>query len=308
MKSIRQLLAQPKFYYMLRDWFFLNLGAILLILSIDIFLAPSNLAPGGVFGIAIIINDYTGWPIGLMMLVLNIPMIILGFYHLGRFKFLVSTGYVVLLYNLGVDFMVNWLPPGITDDLLLNSLYSAVVGGIGTGLIYRGHGTVAGTGVLGRVLQLKTGMPLSQVYLITDGAVILVAGLLFGWEIALYSMLTLFVWGLVMDYVLEGPSVIRTAFIVTDRPEAVAHAVFEQLGLGVTAWNGRGMFTAAERAILFCTINRPDVNALKSVITGADPHAFVVIGQGHQAMGGVLRQPKPVVKLHPKAKAVAAKA
>lgn len=268
---------------------------MLLIISVNIFLAPSNLSPGGVTGIAIIINEFTGWPIGGVMLILNIPMLVLGFKYLGRFRFLTSTLYVVLIYNLGIDFFARWLP-SITDDLLLNTLYSAVVGGIGGGLIYRGRGTAAGTGVLGRVVQLKTGIPLSQVYLITDGAVILAAGLLFGWEIALYSLLTLFVWGLVTDYVLEGPSVIRTAFIISNSPEEVANAVFRRLGIGVTAWTGQGMFTTEQRSVLFCTINRPDVNSLKTVITEVDPHAFVVIGHGQQATGGVLRQPKPVPK------------
>jgi uncharacterized membrane-anchored protein YitT (DUF2179 family) len=288
-QRIKKLISRFDFHCALQDWFYLTLGSILLIISVDIFLAPADISLG-VTGIGIITNEFTGWPIGLVMLILNAPMLVLGFQYLGRFRFLTRTMYVVLLYNLGVDYMAQWLPPGITDDLLLNALYSAAVGGIGTGLIYRGRGTSAGLGVLARVLQLKTGIPLSQVYLITDGGVILIAGLVFGWEIALYSMLTLFVWGLVADYVLEGPSVIRTAFIITDLAEEVSGAVFERLGLGMTAWAGQGMFTATQHTVLFCTVSRPDVNALKTVIVEIDPHAFVVIGQGHQATGGVLRQ------------------
>jgi len=296
-QNLAKFIAGINFHTAFQDWLYLTLGATLSIINVNIFLAHSNLSPGGVTGIAIIINEFTSWPIGGIMLILNIPMLVLGFLYLGRFRFLTSTLYVVLLYNLGVDFFARWLPSGITDDLLLNALYSAVVGGIGSGLIYRGRGTAAGTGVLGRVIQFKTGIPLSQVYLITDGGVIIAAGLLFGWEIALYSMLTLFVWGLVTDYVLEGPSVIRTAFVVTDSPKDIANAVFERLGIGMTAWMGQGMFTTKQRSVLFCTVNRPDVNALKSIITEVDPDAFVVIGQGQQATGGVLRQqPKTVTK------------
>jgi uncharacterized membrane-anchored protein YitT (DUF2179 family) len=288
-QKIVTLASQMNIKVAVRDWLYLTLGSILLIVSVDIFLAPSRLSPGGVTGLAIIISRFAGWPIGLLMLLLNIPMVILGFYYLGRFRFLSSTLYVVLLYNLGVDVLATWLPAGITDDLLLNALYGAVVGGFGTGLIYRGRGTSAGTGVLGRVLQMKTGIPLSQIYLFTDGGVILVAGVVFGWEIALYSLFTLFVWGLVTDYVLEGPSVIRTAFIVTDSAEQVANTVFNRMGIGVTAWTGQGMFTASQHTVLFCTLNRPDVNGLKAVVSEVDPHAFIVIGQGHQASGGVLR-------------------
>jgi uncharacterized membrane-anchored protein YitT (DUF2179 family) len=295
--TIKKALAQVNFRDMLKDYLLLTVGAIILAINVNIFLAPANIAPGGVTGIALIINHYTGWPIGSTMLVLNMPMLILGFRYLGRFRFLTRTLYVVLLYNLGVDFLARWLPDGITDDLLLNALYSAVAGGVGSGLIFRGRGTSAGTGVLGRVLQFKTGMPVSQLYIFTDGGVIAVMGLVFGWGPALYSLISLFIWGLVTDYVLEGPSVIRTAFIITDKADEVSHAVLLRLGTGVTAWAGRGMFTEAEHAVLFCTLSRPDVNTLKTVVAEADPQAFVVIGQGHQAKGGVLRHlgegPKP---------------
>ena len=100
---------------------------------------------------------------------------------MGRFRFLVNTLYVVLLINLGVDFMAPWLPGHLTDDLLLNALYSAVLGGIGSGLIYRGR-VNSGTGVISRVLQIKTGIPISQIYFLTDGGIVLIAGLVFGWE------------------------------------------------------------------------------------------------------------------------------
>ncbi|MEW5956665.1 MAG: YitT family protein [Chloroflexota bacterium] len=280
-----------------QEFLVLTAGAVLLAVGIDVFMAPANIAPGGVAGIAIIINHFTGWPIGVSMLVLNIPMLFLGYQHLGRFRFLTRTLYVVLVYNLGVDLLAPWLPAGgLTNDLLLNSLYTAVVGGIGSGLVYRAQGTSAGTGVLGRVLQLKTGIPLSQIYMMTDGGIIGLLGLVFGWERALYSLLTLFIWGVVTDYIMEGPSVIRTAFIVTDQAEVIARALLSRLGIGVTAWVGRGMFTEAEHTVLFCTLSRPDVNIFKAVVNEIDPRAFVVIGQGHHARGGVVRHLKELKK------------
>lgn len=274
----------------LREVALLAVGALLLAVSVDLFLVPADLAPGGVSGLAIILRRLIGSPVGLTMLVLNLPMLALGYLRLGRFRFLVRTAFVVLLYNLGVDLLARWLPPqGVTQDLLLNALFGGVVGGLGTGLVFRGRGTSAGTGVVSRILQLRTGIPISQVYLITDGAIILLAGIVFGWEKALYALLTLFVWGLATDYVLEGPSTIRTVFIVTDEPEAVSRAVLHGLGIGVTGWAAQGEFTGAQHAVLFCTVGRPDVNALRSIVTEADRSAFVVVGQGHQASGGVVR-------------------
>jgi uncharacterized membrane-anchored protein YitT (DUF2179 family) len=166
-----------------------------------------------------------------------------------------------------------------------------VVGGIGYGLVVRGRGMVSGTGIISRVLQLRTGIPVSQLYLVIDGFVIIALGLTFGWERALYGWMMLFVLGLASDYVLEGPSVVRIVFIVTDLPEAVAEVLMERLRVGVTRWTGEGMYTAVERAILFCTVTRPDVEVLRSVVAEIDPAAFVVIGQGHQASGGIVRPP-----------------
>jgi uncharacterized membrane-anchored protein YitT (DUF2179 family) len=282
-------LKRPAWAGLVYDFVLLTAGAVILAVNVDLFLAPADLAPGGVSGLAIILRRLAGWPIGVTMLVLNIPMLVLGFFNLGRFHFLIRTAFVVLIYNLGVDVIAGWLPAaGITADPLLNALYGGVVGGIGTGLVYRASGTSAGTGVASRVLQMRTGIPMGQVYFITDGGVIILAGLVFGWESALYALLALFVWGLTTDYVLEGPSVVRTAFIVTDYPDRIARALFSRLGLGVTAWPAQGMFTEAQHTVLFCTINRPDVNPLKRVVRSVDPRAFVVIGHGHQSSGGVV--------------------
>lgn len=274
-----------------RNYFYLTFGGLLLAVNVNLFLAPNKIAPGGVSGIGIIVNHYTNLPIGSIMLGLNIPLLVLGFRYLGRVNFLVRTFYVIILYNLGIDVIGHWFSlDRVADDLLLNALYGGVLGGIGTGLVYRGYGTSGGTGILGRLLQLKTGIPLSQVYILTDGGIVLIAGLVFGWDMALYAFITLFVWGVAADNILEGPSVVRTVIIVTDKPEAVSQMVFRHLKLGITAWPAQGMFTDKKHTVLFCTINRPDVNALRSIVIEGDPKAFIVIGHGYQAYGGVFRE------------------
>lgn len=277
------------FRKVLPDYFLLTVGSIISAVNFDIFLAPANIAPGGVSGMAIILYEFTGWYKGMTMLILSLPMLIIGFFYLGRFRFLVRASYVTALYSIGVDILAGWLPAGVTDDLLLNALYAGIVGGIGIGLIYRGGTSPAGTSVISRVIYLKTGIPNSQVFIFIDGAVILVAGVVFGWEMALYAFVTLFTWGMVADYILEGPSVIRTAFIITDLAEDVSQALLNRMGVGVTAWSGKGMFTKSEHTTLFCTVNRADVNILKTLVRDVDPKAFLVIVQGHRTKGGMLK-------------------
>jgi len=289
-KKIGRMIANLDLGKILTEYFLLTMGSVILAVNFDLFLAPFNIAPGGTSGAAIIVHEFTGWPKGLTMLVLTLPMLVIGFFYLGRFRFLVRALYVTLVYSLGVDGLVTVLPSGVTHDLLLNALYGGIVGGLGIGLIYRGGTSPAGTSVISRVVQMKTGIPNSQVYMLIDGGVILIAGLVFGWEMALYAFITLFTWGLVADYVLEGPSVVRTVFIVTDSPEEVSQVLMDRLGVGVTAWAGKGMFSKTEHTTLFSTVNRSDVNLLKAIVNNADPKAFVVIAQGHQTKGGMLRK------------------
>ena len=283
-------ISKINFRKVLPDYLMLTCGAIILAVDFDVFLAPFKIAPGGTSGMAIIIHHFTGWLPGLTILVLTIPMLILGYFYLGRFRFLLRASYVSVLYSLGVDVFAVMLPAGVAQDLLLNALFAGILGGIGSGLIYRGGTSPAGTSVISRVIQIRTGIPNSQVYLIIDGGVILIAGLVFGWEMAMVAFVTLFTWGFVADYVLEGPSIVRTAMVVTDAPEEVSHALMDRLGVGVTGWIGEGMFTHTEHKMLFCTINRSDVMILKEIVTAVDPKTFVVILHGHQAWGGILRK------------------
>lgn len=152
---------------------------------------------------------------------------------------------------------------------------------------------MGGTSILGRVIQLKTGIPLGTIFLYTDGAIVLAAGAIFGWELALYAMLTLLLSGMAADYVLEGrgegPSRARTA-IITTKPQAVTQNIFEQLDRGVTYWEVKGGYYDEPRTMILCAVYRPQVGDLRRAVAEADPDAFVVIGVSQQALGsGFLR-------------------
>ena len=155
-KKIGKIFANLDLSKILAEYFLLTVGSVILAVNFDVFLAPFNIAPGGVSGGAIIIHEFTGWPKGLTMLVLTLPMLVIGFFYLGRFRFLVRAFYVTVVYSLGVDGLVIFRPAGVTKDLLLHAFYGGIIGGIGIGLIYRGGTSPAGTSVISRVIQLKT--------------------------------------------------------------------------------------------------------------------------------------------------------
>jgi uncharacterized membrane-anchored protein YitT (DUF2179 family) len=169
--------------------------------------------------------------------------------------------------------------------LLLSSIYGGIVGGISAGLVYRTGSTFGGTGIIGRVIQQRTGLPLSQAYLYTDGMIIAVAGLVFGWEIALYGVLVLFINGLATDYTMEGASSTRTATIVTNHPQEVADALMSALHRGVSYWPVIGAYTGQQHYMLTVTMARSQVADVKSVVAEIDPEAFLTIGVSNRAMG-----------------------
>lgn len=265
----------------------LVIGTLISAVSVSVFMAPFDIVPGGVSGLGVILNSLDPRiPIGLVVLIGNIPIQILGYNSLGGWPVVAKTLVYVVIFSLAVDNIGPALSGvNVGSDVLLNAIFGGIVGGIGGGMIYRAGGTLGGTSTLARILQQRMGVPLSTSTLYTDMGVIVLAGLVFGWAGALYATVALFVGAAASDYVLEGPSVIRTATIVTDQPERVSEAVIRQVGRGVTAWPGTGMFTDQQHTVLFITVSRPQVNKLRQAVFSVDPAAFVVIGQGHVAYG-----------------------
>ena len=272
----------------LLDYGLLVLGSILQAIGLRLFLVPAHLANGGVTGISQLINYYTNWPIGLMVLVGNVPLFLLGWRYLGGRRFAMRTALAVLVYALATDLIprLNLLPAnGITDDIFLNSLYGAVVSGVGYGIVYRARATSGGSDILARILNHHRSIPMTQSYLLVDSAVILAAGFVFGWKQALYALITLYVSGLVSETVLEGPGTVRTALIVTSQAGPISDRVLEEMERGVTILQGTGGYTGNERPVVYCVVTRSEVAQLKTIVREIDPQAFLVIGQAHEALG-----------------------
>jgi uncharacterized membrane-anchored protein YitT (DUF2179 family) len=270
----------------------LTFAALLDAFAVSVFMARFEIAPSGVSGLAVILNHLDNrLPIGLLILLGNIPIQVLGFRILGGWRIVARTVYYIVLYSLAIDLLRDqFYQINVGDNVLLNAMFGGLLSGVAGGLILRAGGTQGGTSTLGRILQMRFGLPLSTTSLYTDTGVVFIAGLVFGWEGALYAIVAFVAAGMAADYVLEGPSVIRTATIITDKPEAIVNLVLDELGRGVTAWQGKGMFTEKSHTVLFITISRSQVRALRQLVHSADSEAFVVIGHGHVAYGEGFRR------------------
>lgn len=269
----------------LRDYSYVIIGSLIQAIAMRLFLIPSLLVAGGVSGAAQIINFFTDWPIGLMTFLGNMPLFLIGWRYLGGRRFALRTGVGVVAFALFTDLTVFFLPNGLTDDVVLNTLYGAVILGIGLGVVYRGKGTSGGTDILARVFNERLHISISVAYLMADAVVVLASGLAFGWKQALYSLVVIYVAGIAAEMTSEGSDVYRTAMIVTSSPVEVTGQVMAELERGVTILSGKGGYTGEERPVLLCVVTRPEVSQLKALVHEIDPKAFMVIGVAHEALG-----------------------
>ncbi len=270
----------------LKDYLLILAGCIIQAASMVFFLIPARLISGGVSGLAQVLNSYTGWPIGTMTLIGNIPLFFLGWRYLGRRKFAIRTIIAVVLFSFFTD-LLSSLQQGayFTNDLFLNTMFGAVVLGIGFGLVYLGSGTSGGSDIIGRILNQRFGFPMTQSYLLTDSLSVLLGGVAFGWDLALYGLIAIYISGLAASTISEGSSVCRDVMIITDAPDAIAASVINELNRSVTHLKGVGGYSKEEKSVIYCVIGRGEVNHLKRLVVESDPGAFMVVGHAHEVLG-----------------------
>lgn len=270
----------------LQDYSLLLAGALIQAFSMRMFLVPGLLVSGGISGMAQIINHYVTFPLGVMIFIGNVPLFVLGWRFLGGSRFAIRTAFAVTCFSVLTDVLGLFLPvSGITNDSVLNALFGGVTLGIGLGLVYLGQGTSGGSDILGRILNHRFGISMSQAYLITDTVVVLAGGFAFSWPNALYGLVVIYVSGIAAEMVSEGSSIFRTVMIITSESDQVRKVILEVLERGVTILSGTGGFTGKDRPVLYTVVTRAEVNQLKQLVKEIDPCAFVVIGIAHEALG-----------------------
>lgn len=267
-----------------RDYLLMTVGALLIAVAVRVFLVPNQVVTGGLTGAAQLLNSLLGTPVGGVVLLLNLPLIIIGFRKLGGFVFGVRTIYTIVVMALAIDGLAPYARP-VTADPLLYSLYGGLLDGIGMGLVLRSRGTAGGTDIIARLVETRMGVQPGRTLLVLDAAIFAGAFFSYGPEKILYALLVAFVSSRAVDFTLAAGKGARQAMIITTQPEPIMNALLNDLGRGVTLLEGHGGYTGAQRSILLCILARSEVGALKAVIAGADPHAFVVIGEVDEVLG-----------------------
>ncbi len=266
------------------DYALIAVGAVLVALAADLFAIPNKVVPGGVTGIATILHYTLGTPVGAITLALNVPLFLAGIRWGGGMRFAARTLFATVIMTLSIDFFAPRVQP-ITHDPLLYTLYGGILDGIGVGLVFRARGTTGGTDILAQLLNRWIDISLSVWLLVLNVLILGAAGMVFGWEQALYALILSFVSSRTIDVVQEGLSYSKSAFIVSNHAASIRRAIIEQLGRGVTVLQGWGGYTESQRTILLSVVAQSEVSQLKELIHSIDEQAFVIIGQAQEVLG-----------------------
>jgi uncharacterized membrane-anchored protein YitT (DUF2179 family) len=290
----------------LREGAMLFVGALIAAFAVNIFYVPVKLTMGGVSGIASIIYQLTGkgefLPFGVMVILLNIPLALLGWRLVGR-AFIVRSLVGTLAYSLLIDLtaptMSRWFIHYINRPLenggadpLIYCLFGGILYGIGLGLIFRGGFTTGGTDILATVIRrrLKT-LRMAQFLMIMDALIVLASAIAYRDEsgpsilMAMYSFIAMYLTSKSMDVLLEGFDYCRAAYIISEKSQEITERLLHQLGRGVTSMAGRGMFTGQPRDVLLCVLSRKQVPQLKMIVSEIDPRAFVIVVEAREVAG-----------------------
>lgn len=274
---------KKNFLRMAQKYSFLFLGTILASGGLEIFLIPNRIIDGGVIGISIITSYLTQIPLGVLTFTLNIPFLFFGYKQIGK-TFVVSSLFAIVSLSFWVS--VFHPIPSLTNDILLATVFGGIMLGIGVGMIIRYGGSLDGTEIVAIVLNRRTVFSVGQIVMFFNLFILSSAGLVFGWDRAMYSLITYFIAYKLIDIMVEGLDEAKAAMIVSNNGKDIAEAIMARLGRGVTFLEGKGGFSNTDKKILYAVVNRLEVAKLKSIILDKDENAFVTIQDVSDIMGG----------------------
>jgi uncharacterized membrane-anchored protein YitT (DUF2179 family) len=273
----------------LRKYFTIFIGAILMGLSVNLIFEPMQLVTGGVSGLAIVVKSWTGWimkggiPVWLFTVACNIPLFLAATKVKG-IKFLLSGIFGTAIYILSM--MVIPIVDLELGDYLLASILGGALGGAGIGLVFSVQASTGGTDLAAYILQHRNRhMSVPQLMIYVDGAIIVIGALTFGLGHALYALIAVFIQTKVSDSILEGLKFAKMAYIISDNYSEIAAQILTHMDRGVTGVNATGMYSNKDKKMLFCVVSKKEIVKIIEISQKIDPKSFVIVSDVREVMG-----------------------
>ena len=273
-----------KTFHVIKIYAIITAGILFASIAVNMFLAPHSIVSGGASGVAIIINNLTGFPIGITMLLINIPLFIIGAKVLGV-GFGIKSLYGTVMFSVLTDLTAGF--PHLSENLLMSAIFGGVLFGLGFGIIFLSGATSGGTDILA-ALGHKA-VPYIDVgkWIFIIDIVVISAGAYFfrNTDLVLAGILTLFVSSFLVDYIISGANVAKVAYIISEKSEEIADEIMKKLVRGVTGVYTRGMYVKKDRTMLMCVVKRFELQKLQRIVKEKDAAAFVILTQARQVTG-----------------------
>lgn len=254
--------------------FFMILGSILAATGLEIFLIPNNIIDGGITGISIMASHLTGIQLGVFIFILNLPFVLIGYKQIGK-TFALSTIFSVICFSIGVTLLHP--VPGITQDILLATIFGGIVLGVGVGLIIRNGGSLDGTEIVAILLEKRSAFSIGEIVMFINFFILGISGFLFGWDRAMYSLIAYFIAFKTIDITVQGLEESKAVIIVSDKNKDISEAIMDRLGRGITLLDGKGAYSGTETEVIYVVLSRLEVAKLKKIVNDFDEDALITI-------------------------------
>lgn len=259
------------------------IGAIIMAIGLELFLIPNNIMDGGIVGISIILSHLVHIPTGVFIFFLNIPFMYIGYKQIGK-TFALTTGLGITVLSAASIYLHNFNQ--FTNDSLLATVFGGIMLGVGVGLVIRNGGSLDGTEILAILFNRKLPFSVGEFIMFINVIIFSVAGFVFTWEQAMYSVMAYYIAFKVIDIVVQGLDESKSVYIISDNTDEIGRAIMDRLGRGVTYLNGEGAYTGEDKKVIFTVINRLEESKLKLIVTELDENAFLAIGNIAEVRGG----------------------
>lgn len=275
--------------YLIKKYLIILAGAVLMALAINLIFEPMELVTGGVSGLAIVIKHLTltlvegGVPLWLSNIFFNVPLFILAIWLMGKDYIVpVVAGTIFLTLALYVIPLVDIQ----LEDKLLGSLFGGALTGVGIGMIFSVSASTGGTDLLAMLIHdKKKHISAPRLLYFIDGAIILVGALVFGISNAMYAIIAVYIATKFSDGILEGLKFAKMAYIISDEYEAIAHEILTGMDRGVTGIYARGMYSQADKKMLFCVVSKQEIIKITEIAQKIDPDSFIIVSDVREVMG-----------------------
>lgn len=270
-----------------REYIFITIGMIMVAAGIYFFLVPSNLATGGVSGLAIIISNFLpNIPVGLLMLILNIILFIIGFLIIGP-----SFGFKTIYASLGLSGFI-WIfqklipiSKPIANDLMIQLLFGVGISGLGMAVVFNQNASTGGTDIIAKIINKYFYVDMGKSLLMADFLITLMAGLTFGVQAGMYALLGVVLNGFVIDSFINGLNISKQVTIISSKGAEIKDFIISKLERGVTIYDAKGAYSGEPKEVLITIMNRSEFIKLKGFIKEIDKRAFITVSDVHEVLG-----------------------